>query len=271
MVSKRFSFLKNSKEDESNSYPKMEKKVIEFVVNEFPENADNIKIALVNLRDALEGSIDSIEDKSSEIIKHNRNFELSERYRQNSIKLYEISRSVEEYVKWMCKGSNNEMVLAEPKSVVKELPELIPSQIESIKIDQEKKGKIENENGEQKLESNYKTKQNKQLNNKEINKDNIPSKKAINIIEDFTGKQPIGFKLAEYEVEVEDWDDIIVKTAEVLTKYYKSPKVIENMKSKRESVKSSGKKKSPQNECRDTIIEMLNDYGVNPNQYKIYV
>jgi len=68
-------------------------------------------------------------------------------------------------------------------------------------------------------------------------------------------------------VRVEDWDDLLVKTAEILTKQYKENK---NSIKKLEHFNVIDKK-STQNSFRDTVIEMLNEYKISLNQFKVIV
>ena len=66
---------------------------------------------------------------------------------------------------------------------------------------------------------------------------------------------------------VEDWDDLLVKTAEVLTKQYRenknSNKIIKEIK--------PIEKKSIQNSFRDTVIEMLIEYKISLDDFKIII
>ena len=81
----------------------------------------------------------------------------------------------------------------------------------------------------------------------------IIGEEEIEIYKDFSLKEPKAFKLDDNVVMVEDWDDLLVKTAEVLTKQYRknknSNKIIKEIK--------PIEKKSTQNSFRDTVIEML--------------
>ena len=47
----------------------------------------------------------------------------------------------------------------------------------------------------------------------------------LEIYKDFSLKEPKAFKLDDNVVIVEDWDDLLVKTAEVLTKQYRKNKI----------------------------------------------
>ncbi|NSA00423.1 hypothetical protein FHU26_000857 [Clostridium beijerinckii] len=68
-------------------------------------------------------------------------------------------------------------------------------------------------------------------------------------------------------IDVEDWDDLLVKTAEVLTKQYKKNK---NINKTMKSIKPV-EKKSPQNSFRDTVIDMLTEYKINFDEFKVIV
>ena len=66
---------------------------------------------------------------------------------------------------------------------------------------------------------------------------------------------------------VEDWNDLLVKTAEVLTKQYKENK---NSNKDIKEIKLIGKK-STQNSFRDTVIEMLTEYKISLDDFKIII
>ena len=74
---------------------------MEYVIKNFPAMSENIENGLLNLSDILEKTIDHIEDKSSELVKENRNFELSQSYRDTSIAIYGMVKNIQDYVLWM--------------------------------------------------------------------------------------------------------------------------------------------------------------------------
>lgn len=199
---------------------------IQYVIDNFPSISVEIQDGLNNLTDILEHTIDHIEDKSSEIIKKNRDFKLSKAHRDTSIAIYEIVRNISEYVKWM----EDEL----EKNIDMEYPKL---------------AKI-NENPEEKSGCL-------------INK--IIDESEIEIFKDFSSKEPKSFKLDNNVVIVDDWNDLLVKTAEVLTKQYKKNKYSNKI------VKTINPipKKSTQNSFRDTVIEMLVEYKVSLDDFKI--
>ena len=114
------------------------------------------------------------------------------------------------------------------------------------------KAKLNEINNEQEIQE-----KNEDLSNEIINEE------EIEIYKDFSLKEPKAFKLDKNVVMVEDWDDLLVKTAEVLTKQYKenknSNKVIKEIK--------SIQKKSTQNSFRDTVIEMLIEYKISLDDF----
>jgi len=210
-----------------NHYPILDKKIISFVVSNFPEISKEIITSLNNLKNTLEKSIDYIEDNSSKIIKKERNFDLSEKYRNNAINLYEISTSIENYIKWMDTQSPD------------------------------KDNKIEDKS---KSIDNSPTK---------LDEKNISStKKELNICNDFTEKQPTSFRIDEFNINVEDWNDMIIKTADILIKNYKKSKDLYYSTVQSPNIQS---KKSIQNEFRDTIIEMLIEYKIDPVKYSVII
>lgn len=210
---------------------------IQYVIENFPSMSIEIQNGLNNLSDILENTIDYIEDKSSEIIKKDRDFKLSKAYRDTSIAIYEVAQNINEYVKWM--------------------------------QDEYEKNISENEN---KNNSTNVKKENK-AKDKHLEKENqesispIVDGEEIEIYKDLSLKEPNGFKLKDAVVKVEDWDDLLVKTAEVLTKQYRKNKY-SNIEVK--EIKPI-EKKSTQNSFRDTVIEMLNEYKISLNEFKIII
>lgn len=206
---------------------------IDYVIKNFPSMSIEIQDGLNNLSNILEKTIDYIEDKSSEIIKQNRNFKLSKAHRDTSIAIYDVARNIDDYVKWMQDeyAKNIEIKREEEKQKFGE-------QIEARSVEE-----------------------NKELNNEIIDEE------EIEIYKDFSLKEPKAFKLDDNVVMVDDWDDLLVKTAEVLTKRYRknknSSKVIKEIQ--------PVEKKSSQNSFRDTAIEMLNEYKINLDEFKIII
>lgn len=240
MNKKLFSMFSNdSFEDEE--IPKIEKKdpniidkgLMDYVIDEFPEVAGEIMKALVNLRNTIEKSIDHIEDKSCETIKASRDFERGGKYRDTSIKLHERSKEITEFVEWM---------VEEDKGFKKNLD--LKSEIELQVNDEELNEELNEEDEESAIEE------------------------VACIVDDFTAKQPISFKLEKHRVNVEGWDDMIVKTADVLTRFYKHNRnpTIKTVNNVRPIVK-----KSKQNDLRDTIIDMLQEYNVSLNMYEVQI
>lgn len=205
--------------------------LMSYIREEFPEVTEKIKESLKNLRDTLEEAIDYIEDKSTKIIKEERNFKLSGKYRETSMELYDIGNNIKNYIEWIEEDANT------------------------------KNNKNENNNG---LKNDTK----EDLKNKETSEVLLEEEEKENtsIFEDFTSKEPRSFKLDNHKMEVENWDDMIVKTAEVLTKNYKNNR---RLKLKSNNKVKVVKRKSRQNEFRDTIIDMLRDYNVSLHNYKV--
>lgn len=210
---------------------------IQYVIENFPSMSIEIQGGLNNLANILENTIDHIEDKSSEIIKKNRDFKLSEAHRDTSIAIYEIVQNIGEYVKWMQDEYENN----EKKNQIK-----IESSKEKIKDEIDKK-QVKNETDNL----------SKQINGEE----------EIEIYKDFSLKEPKAFKLNENLIIVDNWDDLLVKTAEVLTKQYRKNKdsniIVKNIK--------PVEKKSTQNSFRDTVIDMLTEYKINLDEFKIII
>lgn len=206
---------------------------IEYVINNFPSMSTKIQEGLKDLASILEETIDHIEDKSSEIIKKDREFKISKAHRDISIAIYDVVKNIDEYVNWMQdeyeKNIRNE--------------ETIP-----FEVNEELQNYIEEE-------------KNQKLNN------TIAEQEEIEIYKDFSLKDPKGFKLDDNIVMVDDWDDLLVKTAEVLTKQYKNNKLSNKSVSNIKAIE----KKSNQNSFRDTVIEMLTEYKINLDEFKIII
>lgn len=229
-------FSKDSFEDDEE-IPMIEKKdpniidkgLMDYIIDEFPEVAGEIMTSLINLRNTIEKSIDHIEDRSCKTIKNSRDFERGGKYRDTSIKLYERSKEITEFIQWMEEEDKEFRKDLESKNQVEEQAK---DETEKIEDEEEKE------------------------------------KEIACIVDDFTAKQPISFKLEKHRVNVESWDDMIVKTADILTKFYKHNK---NPTIKTMNIIKPIAKKSKQNDLRDTIIDMLQEYNINLNKYKVQI
>ncbi|WP_026885523.1 hypothetical protein [Clostridium beijerinckii] len=210
---------------------------IQYLIKNFPSMSIEIQSGLSNLASILENTIDHIEDKSSEIIKKDRDFKLSKAHRDTSIAIYGVVENINEYIKWMQDEYEKNMQSSE-ESICKVSKEFIEIKKEAS-IDEEKK----------------------ELKDILINED------AIEIYKDFSLKEPKAIKLDNNIIEVENWDDLLVKTAEVLTKKYKKNKNINKVMKEIKPVE----KKSPQNSFRDTVIDMLTEYKINFDEFKVIV
>lgn len=93
-------------------------------------------------------------------------------------------------------------------------------------------------------------------------------KTELNICNDFTDKDPLSFKIDNNETKVDDWNDLVIKTADTLIKNYKKSKNYTNINIKFPVINS---KKSKENDYRDTVIEMLTEYNIEPNRYFINI
>ncbi|RII34651.1 hypothetical protein D2A34_05375 [Clostridium chromiireducens] len=208
---------------------------IEYIIENFPAMSIEIQSGLNNLVDILEHTIDYIEDMSSEIIKNDRDFKLSKAHRDTSIAIYDIVQNIEGYVKWMQHeyDKNIEEDKKNPNEVARTLEK------DDIKNNQ----------------------------NNEVSLDSTLTYEEVEIYKDFSLKEPKAFKLGNKLINVDDWNDLLVKTAEVLTKQYK------NNKNSNKFVKEINpvEKKSTQNSFRDTAIEMLTEYKINLDEFKIVI
>lgn len=230
------------KEVEKNAFRKKKLSLfdvdtIQYIIENFPIMSIEIQNGLNNLSDILENTIDYIEDKSSEIIKKNRDFKLSKNHRDTSIAIYDVVENLGEYVKWM------------------------QEQYEKNIKNEEAKFTQMNQKSKYETQEKYVEEVNNDLSNKIIGED------EIEIYKDFSLKEPKVFKLDDNVIMVEDWDDLLVKTAEVLTKQYRknknSNKIIKDIK--------PIDKKSTQNSFRDTVIEMLAEYKISLDEFKIII
>lgn len=210
---------------------------IEYIIRNFPSMSSEIQKGLLDVSNILESTIDHIEDKSSKLIKDSRNFKLSQEYRDTCISIYEVVENIRGYVQWMKDESEKD-----------------------IDIKKEKNENIENNDKSLVLDTEIKS---KEILDNEVNTVNV----ELEIYKDFSGKEPKGFEIDNNIILVENWDDLLVKTAEVLTKQYKENR---NSNITVKPVKIV-EKKSPQNEFRDTVIEMLNEYKINLKDFKIII
>lgn len=233
MAGKKFSLLKSSSnevieettiQEKKDDYPIIDTEVIEFISKEFPNTSKEISNSLTNLKNTLEKSIDYIEDISSSIIKNERNFNLSGKYRETSIRLHEISNGIENYIQWMNNLNNNQKFASTP-------------------------------------------------NNEDESEDSLPleddmKNDFLEICNDFTDKNPLYFKLDNSKIKVDDWNDMVIKTADILIKNYKDSKdlLYSNI-----TIPNLNTKKSPQNDFRDTIIEMLLEYKIDLSRYFVSI
>ncbi len=113
----------------------IDKELMNYIIDEFPEVSGEIMKALINLRDTIEESIDHIEDRAYETIKASRDFKLGGRYRDTSIKLYDRIKEITEFIEWMeekDKDNNSELEL---KSEVEE-------QVEQLEDEEDKEKEV---------------------------------------------------------------------------------------------------------------------------------
>ncbi|MGN0144251.1 MAG: hypothetical protein ACI398_04665 [Clostridium sp.] len=200
-----------------------------YIINNFPDMSEEIQKGLLDISSILENTIDHIEDKSSKLIKDSRNFKQSQEYRDTCISIYKVVENIRDYVQWM-----------------------------------KDEGNKKNDNNKNEIDN----KKNEEVNTKEIIDNEVNTVNVeVEIYKDFSGREPKGFELDNKIIMVDDWNDLLIKTAEMLTKYYK------NNKSKDIEFKPVKvvEKKSQQNEFRDTAIEMLNEYKINLKDFKIIV
>lgn len=212
---------------------------IQYVIEKFPSMSIEIQKSLLDVSTVLENTIDHIEDKSSKLIKDSRNFELSQQYRDTCISIYKVVENIRDYVQWMKDEGNKNTEEKEDKNDSKEEKEIMnEEEVKSKDIS-------------------------KDISDDEVNTVNI----ELEIYKDFSGKEPKGFEIDNDIILVDGWDDLLVKTAEILTKQYKQNRhsniIVKPVK--------VVEKKSQQNEFRDTVIEMLNEYKINLRDFKIIV
>ncbi|MBD7910000.1 MULTISPECIES: hypothetical protein [Clostridium] len=105
----------------------MDREITKYVIDNFPSMATEIRNSLLNLASTLESTIDFIEDKSSYVIKNERDFKLSQAHRDKSIEIYDVVQKINDYVKWMkeeCEGyeekSTTEEMFENEESVLEE-------------------------------------------------------------------------------------------------------------------------------------------------------
>lgn len=210
---------------------------VKYLIENFPTMSIEIQNGLNNLADILEDTINYIEDRSSEIIKKNREFTTSQEHRDTSIAIYDVVQNINNYVSWMQDEYENNMR--------KEAP-----------TEDSKAASITKEIKEESVNTST-----------EASSSQTTTEEQIEIYKDFSLKDPKGFTLHNHNVLVEDWDDLLVKTAAILTKQYRSNKnsnkIVKNIQPL--------EKKSTQNSFRDTVIEMLTEYKINLDEFKIII
>jgi len=210
---------------------------VKYLIENFPTMSIEIQNGLNNLADILEDTINYIEDRSSEIIKKNREFTTSQEHRDTSIAIYDVVQNINNYVSWMQDEYESNMRKEAPTEV-------------------SKAASITNEIKEESVNTANET-----------SPSQATTEEQIEIYKDFSLKDPKGFTLHNHNVLVEDWDDLLVKTAAILTKQYRSNKnsnkIVKNIQPL--------EKKSPQNSFRDTVIEMLTEYKINLDEFKIII
>lgn len=94
---------KDSNTDKSKDSIILDRNITEYVIDNFTDISLDIRDSLINFADTLENTIDYIEDRSSELIKNSRNFQLSKEYRDKSMEIYEVVRKINDYVSWIDK------------------------------------------------------------------------------------------------------------------------------------------------------------------------
>lgn len=217
--------INDNKQDELNRNIDsiiIDRNITKYIIKNFPSMSIELKDSLNNLSSTLEKTIDFIEDKSTNVIKVDRNFELSQTHRNISISVYGVVKQINSYIKWMEKEAVTD---------------------EEIKDDEEKNNikveEITSEYGETK-----------------------------EIYEDFSRKEPLAFKLEEYFVKVNSWDDLIVKTADILVRNFKESK--ESLKVVYQDMKIS-QEKSTENGFRDSVIDILNEYNIYLKNFIVFI
>ncbi|NFH68979.1 viral A-type inclusion protein [Clostridium botulinum] len=218
----------------NNDLSILNKNTVKYIINNFPDMSIKIKESLLNLINTLENTIDYIEDESSKIVKDDRNFTLSESYRKISMEVYDMVKDINNYSKWI-----SEENLANKNEAFEENEKMIMKEVACSKIDDLEENQV-----------------------KDV-VDNI----GVEIYKDFSLKNPKAFKVNDNIVEVENWDDLLVKTAEILNKKYKENK---KLKPIHNDIKIENKK-SNENILRNTVIEMLNEYRINLEEFKVIV
>ncbi|MBE6051715.1 MAG: viral A-type inclusion protein [Clostridium sp.] len=239
----------------------MDRDITKYIIDNFPEICMDIRDSLWDLAETLENTIDYIEDKSSTVIKTERNFKLSESHRKKAIEVYDVVKKINDYIKWM------DSEFSKKEEVVKSKND---SNIEEVKAEIGKEKEAEVKVEEVKIDKNNveKVKQEEKADVKEeVVKD---AGNSIAIFEDFTAKKPSAFKMENYFVKVTDWEDLAVKAAEILTKNYRNAKKRFENRNKKNNIKIV-KKKSKENELRDSVIDILNIYEVPLDIFYVYV
>lgn len=222
---------------EPGNFELFDEEMMDYIIENFPEVADNIEKALLQLSGTLEESIDYIEDTSTKIIKDTRNFNKSQEYRDACVSIYKVAENIKGYADFIKEEKNCIKNGAEKKHSIMPKTE--------IAIDDEKK-------------------QAKHL--VKNDSDNVVSVET-EVYKDLTGKIPVGFELDHKITMVDNWEDLMIRTSEILKENYR-----ENLQKDIEiRHRKIVKKESPENNMRDIIIDMLNDYKIDLKNFKVLI
>ncbi|MDS0527862.1 hypothetical protein NNC19_19400 [Clostridium sp. SHJSY1] len=136
------------KEEEKYEFKKikdttiMDREITKYVINNFPSMATEIRNALINLASTLENTIDFIEDKSSSVIKNDRDFKLSQEHRDKSIEIYDVVQKINDYVNWMNEEYDDDKIETKEQEI---------NDIEEVTVEENLKEEVDNINGSDNL------------------------------------------------------------------------------------------------------------------------
>lgn len=223
--------------------------LFEFINVNFPKCANDLKEGIELLENIIQSSIDTIEEKSGDIIKKERDFKKADEYREKENKLNKIAMKLQDIMDMLSIEADDGDIITSEEKEEKEIP-------------------------------NY---------NDYIVDSNIQH----TLYEDLTHKRPVAFELNKHRYDVRDWKDMLLQTCNVVTKINKdiimkfpnnekmngkkvvyfaydehdivrSPKKIENINLFVSTNHSA-------NSIRNIIINILREYKISTNEFKIYL
>lgn len=158
--------------------------LFEFLNTKFPMHSNDLKESLQLLENVLQTTIDSIEDKSNEIVKTQRNFLEANKYRQKENSLHIITMKLQEIIDKL-----------------------------EIEAEEEYSEELINETNNQSYEDKATPNYSKYL---------VDTNIQHTLYEDFTHKRPVAFQLREEKYFIKDWKEMLLQICNILSEVDKN-------------------------------------------------